>query len=109
MFYASEFAAPALLKFTLGQNYPNPFNPETWFPYGLAEDTTVIIRIYNANGQLVRQLDLGEKQAGRYLGKDEAAHWNGKDSKGQLVSSGVYLYQIKAGDFSAIRKMVILK
>ena len=95
--------------FRLLQNYPNPFNPETWLPYQLAAETMVLIRIYNANGQLVRQLDLGHQQAGSYLDRDEAAYWDGKDETGQPVSSGVYFYQIKAGDFSAVRKMTIVK
>jgi len=95
--------------FRLLPNYPNPFNPETWLPYQLAAETTVLIRIYNANGQLVRQLDLGHQQAGSYLDRDEAAYWDGKDEIGQAVSSGVYFYQIKAGDFSAVRKMTIVK
>ena len=69
----------------------------------------MLIRIYNANGQLVRQLDLGHQQAGSYLDRDEAAYWDGKDEIGQAVSSGVYFYQIKAGDFNAVRKMTIVK
>ena len=96
-------------KFRLLPNYPNPFNPETWVPYELAADTSVTICIYNVNGQLVRQLDLGPKQAGSYIGREKAAHWDGKDGAGQMVSSGVYYYQIKAGDFSALRKTVIAK
>jgi len=95
--------------FRLLPNYPNPFNPETWLPYELAAETAVFIRIYNANGQLVRQLDLGHQQAGSYLDRDEAAYWDGKDEIGQAVSSGVYFYQIKAGDFNAVRKMTIVK
>jgi len=104
--------------FGLFQNYPNPFNPETWIPYDLAKDALVSIRIYSMKGQLVRQLDIGEQKAGSYLVKEKAAYWDGKNQLGQSVSSGVYFYQLKAGDFSkrplstsfrAVRRMVIVK
>ena len=95
--------------FRLLQNYPNPFNPETWIPFDLAADATVTIRIYDVKGQLVRQLHLSNQKAGSYLGKKNAAYWNGKDQLGQSVSSGLYFYMLKAGDFVATRRMVILK
>jgi hypothetical protein len=91
------------------QNYPNPFNPETWIPYELATDATVTIRIYNTSGQLVRQLDLGSQKAGSYVGKDEAACWDGRNEAGEQVASGVYFYHIQAGSFSATKKMAIVK
>lgn len=90
-------------------NFPNPFNPETWLPYQLAQNALVTIRIYNANGQLVRQLDLGHQNAGSYLAKDKAAYWNGRNRAGERASSGVYFYTIKAGNFTATRKMILLK
>ncbi|MBM3235626.1 T9SS type A sorting domain-containing protein [Candidatus Poribacteria bacterium] len=55
---------------TLLQNYPNPFNPETWIPFQLTADATVTIQIYNATGQLVRTLALGNKNAGVYTTQD---------------------------------------
>ena len=91
------------------QNYPNPFNPETWIPYQLREPSEVEIRIYNAQGKLVRVLDLGHRNAGFYLGRVRAAYWDGLNSTGEKVASDIYFYQIKAGDFSATRKMVIVK
>jgi hypothetical protein len=99
------------------QNYPNPFNPETWIPYKLAKDASVTVRIYNVKGQLIRILHLSNKDAGVYMAKDKAAHWDGKDSLGQSVASGVYFYTLqveypdrnKAGIFTATRKMVIVK
>ena len=93
----------------LFQNYPNSFNPDTWLPYHLAQDAPVTIRIYNARSQLIRALHLGNQKAGVYVTKDKAAYWNGKDSLGQSVASGVYFYSIQAGSFTAIRKMVIVK
>jgi len=91
------------------QNYPNPFNPETWIPYQLRESSEVVIRIYNVQGQLVRTLNLGHRKAGFYLGRVRAAYWDGLNSTGEKVASDIYFYQIKAGDFSATRKMVIVK
>lgn len=90
-------------------NYPNPFNPETWIPYQLAEGADVTIRIYAASGRLVRTLALGQKPTGYYLTKDRAAHWNGKNTSGETAASGVYFVTLEAGEFYAIRKMVILK
>jgi predicted ester cyclase len=91
------------------QNYPNPFNPETWIPYQLREPAEVVIRIYNTTGQLVHTLDLGQHTAGFYLSRTRAAYWDGNNDAGEKVASGTYFYQIKAGNFSATRKMIIVK
>jgi hypothetical protein len=91
------------------QNYPNPFNPETWIPYHLANDAKVSIRIYNLSGQLIRIFELGNKPAGYYTTKDKSAYWNGQNEAGEFVSSGIYFYTIKAGNFIATRKMILLK
>ena len=96
-------------KFLLLQNYPNPFNPETWIPYQLSDNGPVSIRIYDVNGRLICTLDLGSQKAGYYLTKGQAAYWDGRDTGGESVGSGVYFYHFQAGDFSAMRKMVILK
>ena len=96
-------------EFRLFQNKPNPCNPDTWIPYQLSEAAEVKIRIYNVSGQLVRTLRLGTKPAGFYLTKNRAAHWDGKDSLGQSVASGMYFYNLEAGKFTATRKMLILK
>jgi len=90
---------------TLLRNYPNPFNPETWIPFKLAQDTPVSINIYNAKGQLVRTLHIGNRNAGVYITRDKAAHWDGRNSLGQSVSSGLYFYTIQAGDFKATRRI----
>jgi hypothetical protein len=97
------------LKSLLLQNYPNPFNPETWIPYQIQESDEVVIRIYSASGRLVRTLDLGRREAGFYLGRSRAAYWDGKNDSSERVSSGLYFYQLQAGDFSATRKLVIVK
>ena len=81
------------------QNFPNPFNPETWMPYRLASDFPVSIQIYNVQGQLLRELNLGEQKAGSYLSRDSAAYWDGRDQVGETVCSGVYFYTLHAGAF----------
>jgi len=101
--------SPTPKEFRLFQNFPNPFNPDTWLPYELAYDTVVTIRIYDVKGQLVRELNPGKQEAGSYITKDKAAYWDGRDNFGENISSGVYLYNLQAGKFSAARKMVILK
>jgi hypothetical protein len=90
-------------------NYPDPFNPETWLPYYLSHDADVTIRIYNSLGQLVRTLTLGRKTADIYLDKDEAAYWDGKNEAGEKVASGVYFYQLQAGNSTVTRKMLMVK
>ena len=91
------------------QNYPNPFNPETWIPYQLSTDSEVVISIYDTNGERVRQFDLGYQHVGTYITRGRAVYWDGEDMYGEPVASGLYFYQIRAGAFSASRKMVILK
>jgi len=96
-------------KTRLLANYPNPFNPETWIPFELSDGAKVKIQIYDVSGRLIRTLDLGHRDAGHYLDRSTAAHWNGTNSTGERVASGVYLYRLTAGDFSAMRKILILK
>ena len=90
-------------------NYPNPFNPETWIPYHLAKAAHVILTIYDTNGQPVRQFGLGHQAAGRYQNRSRAIYWNGKNEFGEQVASGVYFYHLSTEDYSATRKMLILK
>ena len=109
-----SFGYPSVFKLLgyenqLLQNYPNPFNPETWIPFKLAQDTHVTILIYDTKGQLIRTIALGNRNAGIYTTKDKAAYWDGRDSLGEKVSSGVYYYTLQAGEFMATRKMVIVK
>ncbi|MDE0088942.1 MAG: dockerin type I domain-containing protein [Candidatus Poribacteria bacterium] len=96
-------------KTALLANYPNPFNPETWIPYQLAKPADVTLHIYAADGKLVRTLAFGYQGAGKYHHRSRAAHWDGKNEMGESVASGVYFYTLTAGDFTATRKMLILK
>ena len=90
-------------------NYPNPFNPETWIPYRLAHAADVQITIYDTRGTVVRRLDVGHQSAGFYTARAQAAHWDGRNGRGEWVASGLYFYQFRAGDYTALRRMVILK
>jgi hypothetical protein len=105
----AKLEPPIPSKFALLQNFPNPFNPERWIPYQLADTAPVTIRIYDQKGKIIRTLDFGNQQAGSYVTKDKAAYWDGKNEHGERVASGVYFYQLKAGKFSAVRKMMIIK
>ncbi|MBI1923053.1 carboxypeptidase regulatory-like domain-containing protein [Candidatus Poribacteria bacterium] len=91
------------------QNYPNPFNPETWIPYQMSRDATVRIEIYNTLGQIVRTLEVGHRPAGVYASRGRAAYWDGTNNLGERVASGVYFYAIQAGNFHAVKRMVIMK
>ncbi len=90
-------------------NYPNPFNPETWIPYRLAEDAFVALTIYDLSGQVVRTLDVGHRIASAYENRSKAIYWNGRNEVGERVASGVYFYTLAAGEYSATRRMLIIK
>ncbi|MCG8624724.1 MAG: T9SS type A sorting domain-containing protein, partial [Proteobacteria bacterium] len=93
----------------LAQNFPNPFSPETWIPYQLSESAAVQIDIYDVSGHLVRSLDLGWQATGSYMMPSSAAYWDGKNAVGERVASGIYFYTLQTSDFTATRRMVILK
>ena len=96
-------------KTALHRNYPNPFNPETWIPYQLAAPAEVALTIYNMNGQLVRRLAVGHQAAGIYQSRSRAVYWDGRNQLGESVASGLYFYTLTADNFTATRRMVILK
>ncbi len=92
------------IGFSLHQNYPNPFNPVTTIRYDLPEKTRVRIVVFDLLGRRVRDLvDAGEEPG------FHTVRWDGKNNDGQPVGAGVYLYRIKADQFTAVRKMVLLK
>ncbi len=97
------------VKTKLLANYPNPFNPETWIPYHLANPTDVTLTIYAADGKIVKTLVLGYQGAGVYKNRSRAAYWDGRNEIGESVASGIYFYTLTAGNFTATRKMLILK
>ena len=90
--------------FTLYQNYPNPFNPYTTFKYDLPIRSHVTLAIYDILGEeVIRLLNTTQDAGSKTIG------WNSTDRFGRPVSAGVYLYQIKTGEFSHTRKMILLK
>jgi M6 family metalloprotease-like protein len=98
-----------LKDFVLSQNYPNPFNPSTVIEFTVPVNSNVTLTIYNLLGQVVSTLVNEEVSAGNYT-----VNWNGRDREGIQVSSGIYLYKIKANGkngsiFSETKKMVLLK
>ena len=109
LFLQQLLAALTPKKTALLPNYPNPFNPETWIPYQLAAPADVTLTIYAIDGTVVRTLSLGYQSIGNYQDKNRSVYWDGKNDVGELVASGVYFYTLKAGGFSATRKMLIQK
>ncbi|KAA0231751.1 T9SS C-terminal target domain-containing protein [candidate division KSB1 bacterium] len=91
-------------SYELSQNYPNPFNPSTTISFQLPVIGEVLLSIFNTNGQLVKKLAAGEMGPGRHN-----LVWDATDARGQRVASGVYLYVLKAGEFVAQRKLVLMK
>ena len=90
-------------------NFPNPFNPETWIPYRLAEDAFVTLTIYDGSGRVVRRFDVGHQIASAYESRSKAIYWDGTNELGERVASGVYFYHLSAGDYSATRRMLVIK
>ena len=91
-------------RFSLEQNMPNPFNPSTVIGYNLPEAGLARLAIYNLLGQEVRVLVNERMDAGSFT-----ATWDGTDGLGRRVASGIYLYRIQAGAFSASKRMLLLK
>ena len=90
-------------------NYPNPFNPETWIPYELSQDGSVTVQIFDSQGTTIRNLRVGYRSAGRYLSQSRAVYWDGKNQIGETVATGMYFYTLTSKNFSASRRMVIVK
>jgi hypothetical protein len=101
---AADVRTAAPLGFALHANNPNPFNPSTAISFDLAGSSRVTLSVYDLSGRLVATLVNGTLQAGSHT-----VSWGGRDSTGGQVASGVYLYQLTAGDFSQTRRMVLLK
>jgi glucose/arabinose dehydrogenase len=91
------------------QNFPNPFNPETWIPYELSEAAEVKILIHDLMGKIIRKFNLGMQPAGSYAKKPKALYWNGLNSSGEPVSTGVYFYTLQAGKFTSTRRMIVIR
>jgi bacillolysin len=91
-------------EFMVSENFPNPFNPSTSIRYSLPNSEKVIIMVYDMTGRRIAELVNNFHDPGTYT-----ISWNGKSDEGLNVSSGIYYCRIKAGDYSAIKKMVLIK
>jgi len=91
----------------LFQSFPNPAKDVSYIPFNLSNDAFVSLEIYNILGQKIRTIDVGQRKKGFYTTKDKAIFWDLKDNAGEKVAKGLYFYKINAGDFSAIKAMVV--
>ena len=111
--YGNIWNSPVLVKTSSGnlplqnalyENYPNPFNPSTTIKYSLKETQQTTLAVYNTIGQKIRTLLDAPQAAGMHL-----VQWDGKNDRGQQVSSGVYFYKINAGKFVKTKRMMMLE
>ena len=91
-------------KFEVYQNYPNPFNPSTSITYALPTSELVNLSVYDLSGRKITELVNNDQNPGTY-----DVTWNGKNSRGENASSGIYFYQLKAGTFKSIKKMILIR
>jgi TolB protein len=101
--------APSPAETRLLPNFPNPFNPETWIPFELTVGATVRITIYGARGDALRRMDLGYLPEGFYTTPSEAIHWDGRNERGERVSSGTYFVELVAGETREMRRLIVSK
>ena len=95
----------SLPRFTVLQpSFPNPFNPSTAIRYQLALPVDVRLRIYSATGQVVREWSVSQQQPGEYT-----VMWDGRDAAGKAAANGVYVCEMRAGDYRGVRRMLMLK
>ena len=95
---------PGVTTINLAQNVPNPFNPATRIAFDLPEESGVKLTVYDVSGRVLREIETGQLPAGRH----EAA-WDGRDNGGREVASGIYFYRLEAANFSATRRMILVK
>ncbi|NOX36747.1 MAG: T9SS type A sorting domain-containing protein [Calditrichaeota bacterium] len=91
-------------RHVLLQNYPNPFNLSTWIRFYLPEASRVELTVYDLQGRKVKTLILGQRRSGWHT-----IRWDGRTHRGHPAGSGVYFYQLKAGSFQQVRKMLLIK
>ncbi|MFH0989237.1 MAG: FlgD immunoglobulin-like domain containing protein [bacterium] len=91
-------------EFLLQQNYPNPFNPTTQIQFTLPAEGNVLLTVCNTLGELLATLVDESMPAGTH-----AVPWNGRTGKGEVLPSGVYLYHLRSGQCSGVKKMILLR
>jgi|WetSurMetagenome_2_1015567.scaffolds.fasta_scaffold14181_1 hypothetical protein len=94
----------AIESFKVQQNYPNPFNPSTTITYQIPKTSTVRVRIYDINGQLIKELLNETQPVGEYK-----VTWNGTNEKNISVVSGVYIYTVSSNEQIVSKQMILLK
>jgi len=100
-----EYETPFVPTATaLMQNFPNPFNPSTTLTFDMAQAGHVTIQIYSVSGRLIRTLVDERRDAGRHR-----VEWNGMDTNGSSVPSGIYFYRMKASGYEATKKMILVR
>jgi len=111
-----DYLSKQVVNFNLAQNIPNPFNPSTTINYAIPSayradgkpiegGIDVALCVYDLRGRLVKRLSSGvHKYGARY-----STQWNGRDSFGRSVSSGVYVYRLEAGNWRAVKRLVMTK
>ncbi len=92
------------MSHVLAQNYPNPFNPSTTISFQLTATSEVSLAIYNSQGQLVKQVAKAKYASGKHV-----VVWDGRNENGVRVANGVYVCMLRAGEFVAQKKLVLLK
>ena len=95
------------LEFHLSQNYPNPFNNKTSIKYCIAYKTDVEISVFNSKGDLVKRLVNANQEAGTYEIEFSAKGISGSNENGFELPNGVYFYQLKAGDYTSTKEMIL--
>lgn len=102
--YTGQAGVATPAGFELSQNYPNPFNPETTIRFQLPQSAQVSLTVYNVLGQQIRTLATGQYPAGVH-----SVRWDSRDNFGNPVSSGMYFYLFRAGEFSQVKKMSLMR
>jgi hypothetical protein len=91
-------------EFSVSQNYPNPFNPSTTINFSIPQQSRVVIKVYDIMGREIKTLLNEDKSPGSY-----SAQWNGENSYGTRVATGIYFYRVNAGNLTQVKKMILLK
>jgi hypothetical protein len=104
MITSPQATAQLPVNMALAQNYPNPFNPETTIRFHLNERRKVLLLIFDLNGKVVRTLVDAELSAG-----EQELSWDGRDQRGKHLASGVYFYELAAGDKIERKKMMLIR
>lgn len=105
----TEVVEPIVERTEVFANFPNPFKSETWIPYQLMNGADVKISIYGVDGHHLRTLRADAQSRGEYTTRDLAVYWDGENDRGEPVANGTYFYHFQAGDYSAAKKMVIMR